>query len=161
MRPARVTLAIAASCVALGGLVLVAFSAGRFPIAAGDLAAVLWSGLTGAEHGLDPTIETVVLKIRGPRVAAALLIGAALASMHNSLSDQPSVLALCFEAALAAGITAPSLRARKIRPKTSREEKLKKRERRRQQQCLGIEDIQPQRDPILPGHGPRESARPI
>ena len=80
MRPARVTLAIAASCAALAGLVLVAFSAGRFPVSAGDLAAVLWSGLTGAEHGLDPTIETVVLSIRGPRVAAALLIGAALAA---------------------------------------------------------------------------------
>jgi len=80
MSPARVTLAIAASCVALAALVLVAFSAGRFPVAAGDLASVLWSGLTGSEHGLDPTIETVVLKIRGPRVAAALLIGAALAA---------------------------------------------------------------------------------
>ncbi|HEY7655283.1 MAG TPA: iron ABC transporter permease [Burkholderiales bacterium] len=80
MSPARVTLAIAGSCVALAGLVLVAFSAGRFPVAAGDLASVLWAGLTGIEHGLDPTIETVVLKIRGPRVAAALLIGAALAA---------------------------------------------------------------------------------
>jgi len=80
MRPSRVTLAIAASCAALAALILVAFSAGRFPVAAGDLASVLWSGLTGSEHGLDPTIETVVLKIRGPRVAAALLIGAALAA---------------------------------------------------------------------------------
>ena len=32
------------------------------------------------EHGLDPTIETVVWKVRGPRVVAALVIGAALAA---------------------------------------------------------------------------------
>lgn len=70
----------AGACAALAGLVLVAFSVGRFPVAAGDLASVLWAGLTGGEHGLDSTIETVVLKIRGPRVAVALLVGAALAA---------------------------------------------------------------------------------
>ena len=80
MRPARLLLTGAVSCAALAGLVIVAFSVGRFPVAAGELASVLWAGVTGGEHGLDPTIETVVLKIRGPRVAAALLIGAALAA---------------------------------------------------------------------------------
>jgi iron complex transport system permease protein len=80
MTSARVSLAATAACAALAGLVLVAFSVGRFPVAASDLASILWSSLTGTEHGLDPTIETVVLQIRGPRVAAALLIGAALAA---------------------------------------------------------------------------------
>ena len=80
MTPARVTLAVASSCAALAGLVIVAFSVGRFPVAASDLASILWSSLSGTEHDLDPTIETVVLRIRGPRVAAALLIGAALAA---------------------------------------------------------------------------------
>ena len=80
MTCARAWVAAAIMFAALAGLVLVAFSVGRFPVAAGDLASVLWAGLTGREHGLDPTIETVVLKIRGPRVAAALLIGAALAA---------------------------------------------------------------------------------
>jgi len=80
MTSARVSLAVTAACAALAGLVLVAFSVGRFPVSAGDLASVLWSSLTGADHGLDSTIETVILKIRGPRVAAALLIGAALAA---------------------------------------------------------------------------------
>ena len=47
---------------------LVAFSVGRFPVAPGDLASLLWAQLTGGESGLDPTIQTVVLKIRGPRV---------------------------------------------------------------------------------------------
>ena len=80
MTSTRVALAVAAACAILGGLVIAAFAVGRFPVAAADLARILWSGVTGAEHGLDPTIETVVLRIRGPRVAAALLIGAALAA---------------------------------------------------------------------------------
>lgn len=80
MTTARVSLAVLAAGALLAGLVAVAFSVGRFPVSAGDLASVLWASLTGSEHGLDSTIETVVLKIRGPRVAAALLIGAALAA---------------------------------------------------------------------------------
>jgi len=80
MTPARVPLAVAAAGAALAGLVIVAFSVGRFPVSAGDLAGILWAKLTGAAHGIDPTVEAVVLKIRGPRVAAALLIGAALAA---------------------------------------------------------------------------------
>jgi iron complex transport system permease protein len=80
MTPARVSVAVAASCAALAGLVIVAFSVGRFPVAAGDLVGILWAKLTGSAHGIDPTVEAVVLKIRGPRVAAALLIGAALAA---------------------------------------------------------------------------------
>jgi len=80
MTSARVSLAVVASCAALAGLVIVAFSVGRYPVAAGDLASILWAKLTGAAHGIDPTVEAVVTKIRGPRVAAALLIGAALAA---------------------------------------------------------------------------------
>ncbi len=80
MTSARVSLAVVAGCAALAGLVIVAFSVGRYPVTAGDLAGILWAKLTGAAHGIDPTIEAVVLKIRGPRVAAALLIGAALAA---------------------------------------------------------------------------------
>lgn len=80
MTPPRVPAALLGACAALVLLVVVAFAVGRFPISAADLANILWARLTGAEHGLDPTIETVVFRIRGPRVAAALLIGAALAA---------------------------------------------------------------------------------
>jgi iron complex transport system permease protein len=61
-------------------LAAAALAAGRYPLAAGDLLRVLWSWLAGAPHGLDPAVETVVLQIRGPRVLAALLVGAALAA---------------------------------------------------------------------------------
>ena len=80
MSPARVSVAVLSACAALLLLVFVAFAVGRFPVAAGDLASILWARLTGAEHAFDPTIETVIWKIRGPRVVAALVIGAALAA---------------------------------------------------------------------------------
>jgi iron complex transport system permease protein len=109
MSSARAWAAGAAALAALVGLVLVAFSVGRFPVAAGDLASVLWAGLTGAEHGLDSTIETVVLKIRGPRVAAALLIGAALAAagaayqnMFRNPLVSPDILGVSAGAAMGA-----------------------------------------------------------
>lgn len=80
MTRTRVSLAVLGACAALLLLVFVAFAVGRFPIGASDLASILWARLTGAEHSLDPTMETVIWKIRGPRVVAALVIGAALAA---------------------------------------------------------------------------------
>ncbi len=76
----RVTLSVLGALVALTVLVVIAFSVGRYPVSAGELANLLWAKLTGATHGLDSTVETVILKIRGPRVVAAILIGAALAA---------------------------------------------------------------------------------
>jgi iron complex transport system permease protein len=109
MSSARAWAAGAAAFFALAGLVLAAFSVGRFPVAAGDLASVLWSAVTGGEHGLDPTIATVVLKIRGPRVAAALLIGAALAAagaayqnMFRNPLVSPDILGVSAGAAMGA-----------------------------------------------------------
>ena len=57
----------------------VAFLVGRFPISLGDIAAVLWSKLSGAPSGVSSAIEAVILQVRGPRVVAAFLVGAALA----------------------------------------------------------------------------------
>ncbi len=74
---------------ALGGiglglaLVLVgvaaAFSVGRFPVGLGDVALALWSRLSGQPSGLSAAAEAVIFNIRGPRVIAAILCGAALA----------------------------------------------------------------------------------
>jgi iron complex transport system permease protein len=41
---------------------------------------VLWSKLTGTPHGLPSSVDTVVFNVRGPRIAAAILVGAALAA---------------------------------------------------------------------------------
>src|SRR5262249_35272688 len=53
---------------------------GRYAVAPGDLVRLLWAQVSGGQSGVDPTVQTVVLKIRGPRVVAALVIGAALAA---------------------------------------------------------------------------------
>lgn len=68
------------AAMAVAALAAVAFAVGRFPVAVSDLLRVLWSWLSGTPHGLDPAIETVVLQVRGPRIAGALLVGAALAA---------------------------------------------------------------------------------
>ena len=59
--------------------VALAFSVGRFPISLGELGLALWSKLVGQPSGLPPAVDTVIFNIRGPRVLAAILCGAALA----------------------------------------------------------------------------------
>jgi iron complex transport system permease protein len=66
--------------LALFLLFLAAFAVGQFPVAPHDLGAVLWAKLTGTASGVPPTVETVIWQIRLPRIAAAVLIGAALAA---------------------------------------------------------------------------------
>src|SRR5262249_12298467 len=64
--------------VLIAGLLL-AFTAGRFTVSLGDLFAVIAAKLTGQSANVAPAIETVIWQVRGPRVVAAMLIGAALA----------------------------------------------------------------------------------
>jgi iron complex transport system permease protein len=71
---------VAAAALVLCGFAVAAFAVGRYPVPLGDLLRILWSWAGGAPHGLDPTLETVVLQIRGPRVIAAVLVGAAVAA---------------------------------------------------------------------------------
>ena len=61
------------------GLVLVAFAIGRYPVTPGDLFGLAWAGVSGAASGVPDVVSTVVLRVRGPRIAAATLVGAALA----------------------------------------------------------------------------------
>ena len=75
--PLRHILWIAA--VALALLVIVAVCVGTYPV---DAVAV-WSAITDKLRGaspMSPEIDTVIFQIRGPRILAALLIGAALAA---------------------------------------------------------------------------------
>src|SRR5262245_47697202 len=66
-----------AVCVLLGGL-LAAFTVGRYPVGLGDLVNVL-AKVLGHRTDVSPAVESVVLQVRGPRVVAAMLVGAALA----------------------------------------------------------------------------------
>src|SRR6516165_5022848 len=67
-----------AVCMLLGGL-LAAFTVGRYPVGLGDLFDVLTSKVFGNHTDVSPAIESIILQVRGPRVLAAVLVGAALA----------------------------------------------------------------------------------
>ncbi len=69
---------ITIACAVLATGIVAAFLLGRFPVTPGDLGLAIWARITGTQTGLSPAIEAVVFNIRGPRVIAAILIGAAL-----------------------------------------------------------------------------------
>lgn len=102
-------LAYAAALAALLALTVLAFAVGRFPLSPGDLAALAANNLFGADYRVDPAAETVVLQIRGPRVFAALLVGASLAAagtayqgMFRNPLVSPDLLGVSAGAALGA-----------------------------------------------------------
>ena len=76
--PYRASLVIATAAVAL--ISAFAMASGSFAVPAGDVARVLWSALAGGDAGVADNVRAVVLDIRGPRVLAALAVGAALAA---------------------------------------------------------------------------------
>ena len=85
------------------GFVALAFAVGRYPVTLSELFSVL-SGQPVATN-----VETVVLQVRGPRVLAALLIGAALAAagtayqgMFRNPLVSPDILGVSTGAALGA-----------------------------------------------------------
>ncbi len=85
------------------GLVALAFAVGRYPVTLSQL----FSALAG--QGADPTINTVVLQVRGPRVLSALLVGAALAAAGSAYQGMfrnplvsPDILGVSTGAALGA-----------------------------------------------------------
>jgi iron complex transport system permease protein len=82
---------------ALAGLAVVAagsMALGSFPVRVGDLLRVLWSSVTGAEVDVERNVRAIVLQVRGPRVLAALAVGAALAcagAAYQNLFRNPLV----------------------------------------------------------------------
>jgi iron complex transport system permease protein len=70
-------LAVALLVLVLG--LIVAFTVGRYPVSVAELIEVLSARLSGRPSAVSPAVENVVLLVRGPRVAAALMVGAALA----------------------------------------------------------------------------------
>jgi iron complex transport system permease protein len=67
-----------AVAVLIAGLLL-ALTVGRYPVGLGDLFSVLAAKLGGPRADVPPAVESVILQVRGPRVLAAMLVGAALA----------------------------------------------------------------------------------
>ena len=74
-----------ASRAVLAGLSLIVLAAaslaiGKYPVTLADLAAILGHRLLGLPARASPAAETVVMQVRLPRVAAALVVGAALSA---------------------------------------------------------------------------------
>ena len=64
--------------ILIAGLLL-AFTVGRYPVGLSDLFAVISAKLTGHTPHVPPAVENVIWQVRGPRIVAAVLVGAALA----------------------------------------------------------------------------------
>jgi iron complex transport system permease protein len=64
--------------VLIAGLLL-AFMVGRYPVSFGDLLHVIAAKFGLGTAGVPPAVENVIWQVRGPRVVAAALVGAALA----------------------------------------------------------------------------------
>ncbi|HWM46631.1 MAG TPA: iron ABC transporter permease [Xanthobacteraceae bacterium] len=64
--------------VLLAGVAL-AFTLGRYPVTLVDLVKVIGAKVLGEPADVSPVVESVIWQVRGPRVVAAALIGAALA----------------------------------------------------------------------------------
>lgn len=106
-RHALPAFAIAAAALLL--LIALAFALGRFPISVGELGELAANKLFGASYDIAPTAQTVVLQVRGPRILAALLVGAALAAagtayqgMFRNPLVSPDILGVSAGAALGA-----------------------------------------------------------
>ncbi|HQR53446.1 MAG TPA: iron ABC transporter permease [Burkholderiales bacterium] len=103
----RYTLPLAALAV----LVVLAFAVGRFPVTLGDLFAATLGKLLGSDRQVPATVETVIYQVRGPRVMAALVVGAALATagaayqgMFRNPLVSPDILGVSSGAALGAAL---------------------------------------------------------
>lgn len=107
--PASRNLAYLGASAALIVLIAIAFAAGHYPVSIGELVTLVAAKLTGAPHDLAPNVETVVLQVRGPRVVAALLVGAALGAAGSAYQGMfrnplvsPDILGVSTGAALGA-----------------------------------------------------------
>lgn len=107
----REALGFLLALVLLGAVLLVAFSVGRYPVTPGQLWTLLWAKLTGAPTTLPAAMETVVFRVRGPRVLSAVAIGATLAAAGSAYQGlfrnplvSPDILGVSTGAALGATI---------------------------------------------------------
>nr|WP_132255870.1 iron ABC transporter permease [Methylobacterium segetis] len=78
--PRRLLLRGLLPVLALLLLALLSLATGRYGVPPGDILAVLGGKLLGLPSGVDATAQTVILQVRLPRVAGALVVGAGLAA---------------------------------------------------------------------------------
>jgi iron complex transport system permease protein len=98
-----------AAVAAVLALTAIAFAVGRYPVSIGELFTLLGAKLFGSGAVLPANLETVILQVRGPRVLAALVVGASLAAagaayqgMFRNPLVSPDILGVSTGAALGA-----------------------------------------------------------
>lgn len=94
MKPGRFALTLFLMWAAVLVVLLVSLCVGRYPVTPTTVLQVLTSRFVPIARTWDPTVETVVWQVRLPRVLAAALVGAALASggaVFQSLFHNPLV----------------------------------------------------------------------
>ncbi len=105
--------ALAAAVAALGVIAACAMLWGSFAVPPRDVARVLWAAIAGADADVADNVRAIVMQVRGPRVLAALVVGAALAGSGAAFQNlfrnplvSPDVLGVSSGCALgaAAGI---------------------------------------------------------
>lgn len=72
--------ALALLSIAVAIIAIVSMGLGHYPLSAEAVLDVLWSALTSAPSAESPAVQNVVLAVRLPRVLAAMLVGASLAT---------------------------------------------------------------------------------
>ena len=95
--------------VALVLAIMWALAAGQFPISLAELISLIFSKITGAVAHASPNADVVLFQIRGPRIIAALMVGAALAAAGAAYQNlfrnplvSPDILGVSSGAALGA-----------------------------------------------------------
>jgi iron complex transport system permease protein len=99
------------SMISLLALIVLAFMVGQFPVRPWELVAAVMARTTGGDTGISAAAETVIFQIRGPRIIAAIVVGAALAAagtayqgMFRNPLVSPDILGVSSGAALGAVI---------------------------------------------------------
>ena len=89
--------------------VMWALAAGQFPISITELVSLIFARITGAVAHAAPNADVVLFEIRGPRMIAALMVGAALAAAGAAYQNlfrnplvSPDILGVSSGAALGA-----------------------------------------------------------
>jgi iron complex transport system permease protein len=91
---ARPGLAFGLAFALLAVVTLASMAVGSFPVRPSDVARVLWGALSGSDAAVADNVRAIVLQVRGPRVLAALAVGAALAcagAAYQNLFRNPLV----------------------------------------------------------------------
>ncbi|MGZ5100318.1 MAG: FecCD family ABC transporter permease [Usitatibacter sp.] len=83
----RLPLALLAGLALLALLMAASLAIGTFPVAPREVARVLWSALSGGDSGVGDSARAIVMEIRGPRIVAALAVGAALGAAGAALQS--------------------------------------------------------------------------